>query len=168
MKVTQEYLKTIRERCQNIVLATGTFDLFHYEHLRYLEDAKKIGDTLVVAVKDDKAARLKNPGRPIIVESQRIAIVDALKCVDYTILADYDENIELPIMCENQKQEQWLRAFVRIFEDLKPDMLYYEGNPVLKTVREKVFKRYNIRGVYRERTAIVSTSKIIAKINGSC
>ena len=40
MIVTLEYLKSIREECRNIVLATGTFDLFHYEHLRYLEDAK--------------------------------------------------------------------------------------------------------------------------------
>ena len=168
MIVKLEDLRSIREGCQNIVLGTGTFDLFHYEHLRYLEDAKKLGDTLVVAVKDDKAARLKNPNRPIIAESQRIAIVDALRCVDYTILADYEEKIELPIMCQNEKQEQWLKSFLKIFQNLSPNVLYYEGNPVLQTAREKVFEMYNIRGVYRERTAVVSTSKIIAKINESC
>ena len=122
---------------------------------------------MVVAVKDDKAARLKNPNRPIIVESQRIAIIDALKCVDYTILANYKDDIKLPIVCENQKQEQWLRSFLKIFENLRPDMLYYEENPVLQTAREKVFKMYNIRGFYRKRTAVVSTTKIIAKINES-
>ena len=43
-------LQTEREG-KKVVLATGTFDLFHYEHLKYLENAKKQGDILVVAVK---------------------------------------------------------------------------------------------------------------------
>ena len=51
-----------------IVLALGTFDLFHYEHLRYLQSAKEQGDILVVAIKDNYCAKLKGKDRPIIDE----------------------------------------------------------------------------------------------------
>ena len=68
---------------KKVILATGTFDLFHYEHLKYLEGAKEQGDILVVAIKSDKCASLKDPTRPIITEDHRIAIIDAIKYVDY-------------------------------------------------------------------------------------
>ena len=76
-------LRQLREihSTEKIVLATGTFDLFHWEHLRYLQDAKKEGNILVVAIKDNKCAALKGKNRPIIDEQQRIEIVDAFKMV---------------------------------------------------------------------------------------
>lgn len=149
---------------KKVVLATGTFDLFHYEHLKYLEGAKQHGDILVVAVKSDKCASLKNPDRPIISENQRVAIVDAIRYVDYSIIVDYNPNINLEVEAENAKQKEWLIIFQELFKNLKPDVLYYENNDVLQTARDKVFKKYGITGVMKKRGESASTTEIIQKI----
>lgn len=160
----QELVLLLKEGEQKIVLATGTFDLFHYEHLRYLEDAKKLGDILVVAVKNNKCAALKGSNRPIIDEQQRAAIVDSIKYVDYVLLVDYDENAKTEIEYDNDSQRQWLIMFCDVFKYLKPHIVYYEINPLLQTARDRVFAKYHIQGVSRARTAIISTSKIIKKL----
>ena len=146
------------------MLATGTFDLFHYEHLKYLEGAKQHGDILVVAVKSDKCASLKNPDRPIISENQRVAIVDAIRYVDYSIIVDYNPNINLEVEAENAKQKEWLIIFQELFKNLKPDVLYYENNDVLQTARDKVFEKYGITGVMKKRGESASTTEIIQKM----
>ena len=149
---------------KKVVLATGTFDLFHYEHLKYLEGAKQHGDILVVAVKSDKCASLKDPQRPMISQNQRIAIVDAIKYVDYSIIVDYNPNINLEVEAENAKQKEWLIIFQELFKNLKPDVLYYENNEVLQTARDKVFKKYGITGKMKKRGKSISTTEIIKKL----
>lgn len=149
---------------KKVVLATGTFDLFHYEHLKYLEGAKQHGDILVVAVKSDKCASLKNPDRPIISENQRVAIIDAIRYVDYSIIVDYNPNINLEVEAENAKQKEWLIIFQELFKNLKPDVLYYENNDVLQTARDKVFEKYGITGVMKKRGESASTTEIIQKM----
>ena len=144
-----------------VVLATGTFDLFHVDHLEYLKGAKRQGDILVVAVKSNQCAALKNPERPIISEEQRIQIVDAIKCVDYSIIVDYDSEVELDIEADNQTQKEWLIIFQEIFECLKPDVLYYENNSVLQTARDRAFEKYKITGVPKTRGKNTSTTKIV-------
>lgn len=146
---------------KKIVLATGTFDLFHYEHLKYLEGAKKQGDILVVAVKSDKCASLKNPDRPYIKQMERNAIVDAIKYVDYSIIVDYNPDVILEVEPENEKQREWLIIFQEIFKTLKPDILYYEDNPVLQSARDKVSEKYGICGISKERGKSASTTGII-------
>ena len=167
MIINLQQLSELKADGKIIVLGTGTFDLFHYEHLKYLQDAKKQGDILVVAIKNNKCAALKGKDRPIIDEAQRIAIVDNIKCVDYTILVDYDETAEDETAYDNKGQEQWLNMFEKVFNYLRPDILYYEDNPVLQTARERVCEKYNIRGVSRVRDETVSTTKIIKKLTGS-
>ena len=149
---------------KKVVLATGTFDLFHYEHLKYLEGAKKQGDILVVAVKNNQCASLKNPDRPVIDEKQRIAIVDAIKYVDYSILVGYDPNRNIEIGFENEKQREWLIIFQELFKIVRPDILYYEDNPVLQSARDEVFKKYGILGIMKKRGETSSTTEIIKKI----
>jgi len=79
-----------------IVLASGVFDLIHYGHLRYLEEAKKAGGEnsklIVVVARDSTVKRLKGK-KPVIPEDQRRAIVEALKPVDEAILGYEDLNI---------------------------------------------------------------------------
>lgn len=149
---------------KKVILATGTFDLFHYEHLKYLEGAKKQGDILVVGIKNDKCAGLKGDGRPIINEKHRIAIVDAIKYVDYSFLVDYNPNTSIEIEADNKQQREWLTIFQETFKVLKPDILYYEDNPKLQTARDKVFNRYGIKGVIKPRGESASTTEIIKKI----
>ncbi|MBR4261016.1 MAG: adenylyltransferase/cytidyltransferase family protein [Clostridia bacterium] len=150
---------------KKVILATGTFDLFHYEHLKYLEGAKQHGDILVVAVKSDKCASLKNPDRPYIKQMERTAIVDAIKYVDYSIIVDYDSDVELEVEPENEKQREWLIIFQELFKTLRPDYLYYEYNPVLQSARDKVFEKYDICGISKERGKSASTTEIIKMLN---
>src|SRR5207244_770554 len=71
------------------VLANGCFDILHVGHLRYLEGARALGDVLVVAINSDRSMRLiKDAGRPILSETERVALVSALRCVDYVVLFD--------------------------------------------------------------------------------
>lgn len=83
-----------------IVLAAGCFDMFHVAHLRYLQNAKAMGDYLVVSVTRDRFVG-KGEGRPIIPEDERLEIVQSLKCVDdarlynngYDALKDWKPNV---------------------------------------------------------------------------
>lgn len=86
-------------------------------------------------MKSDKCAALKHPDRPIIPEEQRIAIVDAIRYVDYTVIVDYDSNVALEFEPENKKQKEWLIIFQELFESLRPDVLYYENNSVRQSIR---------------------------------
>ena len=74
---------------KKVVLANGCFDILHVGHLRYLRDARSLGDVLVVAINSDESVRaIKDPGRPILDERERVALVSALECVDYVVLFD--------------------------------------------------------------------------------
>jgi rfaE bifunctional protein nucleotidyltransferase chain/domain len=74
---------------KKVVLANGCFDILHVGHLRYLQAARELGDVLVVAVNSDKSVHLiKDPGRPIMEQDERVALVSALRCVDYVTLFD--------------------------------------------------------------------------------
>ena len=74
---------------KKVVLANGCFDILHVGHLRYLEDARKLGNVLVVAVNSDKSMRsIKDPGRPILSENERVSLVSALRSVDHVVLFD--------------------------------------------------------------------------------
>lgn len=119
---------------------------------------------MVVAVKSNRCAALKNPERPVITEEQRVAIVDAIRYVDYTIIVDYDPNTVLEFEPENKKQEEWLIIFQDLFKTLRPDILYYENNSVLQSARNKVFEKYEITGVMKERGKTASTTEIIRKM----
>jgi len=72
---------------RTIVLANGGFDLIHVGHVRYLQQAKALGDVLVVALNSDSSLRgLKGLGRALIDEDGRVRIISALACVDYVTL----------------------------------------------------------------------------------
>jgi D-beta-D-heptose 7-phosphate kinase/D-beta-D-heptose 1-phosphate adenosyltransferase len=69
------------------VLTNGCFDLLHPGHVRVLEFARSKGDVLVVAINTDASVRgLKGPGRPVMNERERAAMLGALECVDYVTL----------------------------------------------------------------------------------
>jgi D-glycero-beta-D-manno-heptose 1-phosphate adenylyltransferase len=74
---------------KNAVLANGCFDILHVGHLRYLQGARALGDVLVVAINSDKSMRsIKDSGRPILGQDERVELVSALRCVDYVVLFD--------------------------------------------------------------------------------
>ena len=70
-----------------VVFTNGVFDLLHRGHAEYLEDARALGDRLVVGLNTDASVRrLKGPSRPIVGEQDRAALVRALACVDLVVL----------------------------------------------------------------------------------
>jgi len=74
---------------QIVVLTNGHFDLLHWVHVACLQEARKLGDALFVGVNSDAATRqLKGPGRPIVPEGERVAMLAALAAVDYAFIFD--------------------------------------------------------------------------------
>jgi rfaE bifunctional protein nucleotidyltransferase chain/domain len=89
-----EIAKDLRERAKKIVFANGCFDILHVGHVRYLEGARAEGDALIVGVNaDSSVCRLKGPGRPVLGENARAALVAALRVVDYVVIFP-DPNVE--------------------------------------------------------------------------
>jgi len=80
---------------KKVVLASGTFDLLHYGHVKYLEEAKKIGGKnaeLIVIVARDSTVKKRKGRKTVMPEDQRRSLVEALKVVDEAILGyeDFD------------------------------------------------------------------------------
>ncbi len=79
-----------------IVWTNGCFDLLHAGHTNSLEQAKKLGDKLVVGVNsDDSVARLKGPTRPFRNWYERARLLECLRCVDLVYIFDDDSPIEI-------------------------------------------------------------------------
>ncbi|GAC1627344.1 MAG: hypothetical protein NVS9B13_24360 [Candidatus Acidiferrum sp.] len=74
---------------QRVVFTNGCFDLLHPGHIRSLEEARALGDVLLVGLNADASVReLKGAGRPVIPENERAEILAALECVDAVVIFD--------------------------------------------------------------------------------
>jgi len=79
----------LRRDGRRIAFANGCFDILHVGHVRYLEEARRSGDVLVVGVNSDRAVTaLKGEGRPILPAEGRAEMVAALESVDYVVIFD--------------------------------------------------------------------------------
>jgi len=88
-----EQMHRERERLRSsglrLVFTNGVFDLIHVGHIRYLTEARALGDRLVVAINSDRSVRqLKGESRPIFNERERAEILAALRMVDYVTIFD--------------------------------------------------------------------------------
>jgi D-beta-D-heptose 7-phosphate kinase/D-beta-D-heptose 1-phosphate adenosyltransferase len=74
---------------ERLVFTNGVFDLLHVGHVRYLAQARALGDVLVVAINSDRSVReLKGPERPVFNQDERAEILAALRNVDYVVIFD--------------------------------------------------------------------------------
>lgn len=81
---------------ESIVLANGCFDLLHVGHVRYLSEAKALGDVLVVGINSDRqVAMLKGPGRPAVPAEERAELIASLRFVDAVTIFDEPTVTEL-------------------------------------------------------------------------
>ena len=97
-----------KEKKRKIVLASGTFDLLHLGHVRFLEEAKKAGGKdaeLIVIVARDSTVKASRGKKPVMPEDQRRALVESLKVVDEAILGLEDFSID------------------NVIEKIKPDVI---------------------------------------------
>ena len=79
--------RRLRENGGKLVLTNGCFDLLHVGHVRYLQAARALGDSLAVAVNGDASVEtLKGEGRPLNSENDRAEILAALECVDFVTI----------------------------------------------------------------------------------
>ncbi|MCX7978413.1 MAG: D-glycero-beta-D-manno-heptose 1-phosphate adenylyltransferase [Bdellovibrionaceae bacterium] len=87
----REFLTSERNSGKKVVFTNGCFDLLHVGHVRYLQQARSLGDVLVVGVNSDESVRrLKGPSRPIQNESDRAEILAALSSCDYVTIFSED------------------------------------------------------------------------------
>jgi len=85
-----------RARGETIVFTNGVFDLLHPGHVKYLQDARALGDALIVGLNSDASVRRnKGPSRPITPEGERAEMLAALAAVDAVVVFDEDTPAEL-------------------------------------------------------------------------
>ncbi len=137
----------LKKQDKKIVFTNGCFDIIHFGHVKYLEEAKKKGDILIVGLNSTSSIKkIKGNGRPIISEADRAGVIAALQSVDFVTIF----NEETPL---------------KLIKKLKPDILIkgsdwktgtIVGADVLKQYGGKVLRAKFLKGY--------STSKIIEKI----
>lgn len=87
----KDELKNARANNETVVMTNGCFDLLHKGHVTYLNEARKLGDRLIVALNSDASVkRLKGENRPIMDESSRATVLASLSAVDWVIMFDDD------------------------------------------------------------------------------
>jgi D-beta-D-heptose 7-phosphate kinase/D-beta-D-heptose 1-phosphate adenosyltransferase len=90
------YAQSLRAAGRSVVFTNGVFDLLHPGHVRYLQQARALGDTLIVGLNADESVRRnKGEGRPITPESERAELLAALTCVDAVTLFAEDTPAEV-------------------------------------------------------------------------
>lgn len=83
--------KKIKSEGKKIITTNGVFDIIHIGHIRYLQEAKRLGDILIIGVNSDNSVkRIKDSRRPINNEDDRAEVLAALECVNYVTI--FNEN----------------------------------------------------------------------------
>ena len=146
-KDLKKVVERLKKEGKRVVFTNGCFDLIHVGHTRYLEEAKKLGDILIVAVNSDQSVRtIKGKKRPIIPEEERAEVLSALQCVDFVVIFHEPDPLN-------------------IISLLKPDVLVKGGDwgedaiigrEVVESIGGKVVRIPEIKGA--------SSSSIIDKI----
>ena len=141
-------LAQARAQKRRIVFTNGCFDLMHVGHTRYLQEARQLGDLLVVGVNSDASVRNLNKAsdRPIVSDAQRAEVVAALGCVDYVVIFTEPDPLNL-------------------ITALQPDVLVKGGDwPVERIVGREIVEARG--GVVRTIPLVpgVSTTSLIQRI----
>ena len=86
----------LRAQQKTVVFTNGCFDLMHPGHVRYLQQARELGDALIVALNSDRSVQiLKGKSRPILKEEERAEVMAALACVDFVTIFDEETPREI-------------------------------------------------------------------------
>lgn len=160
MKMTKQKIKTIEEikelvnnlKKQNkkIVTTNGVFDILHVGHVRYLQEAKKLGDALIVAINSDSSVKqIKGPGRPINNQEARAETLAALESVDYIVI--FNETYP-----------------VKVLSEIKPNIHVKGGDYSMDQIIEKeVIEKNNGKIILIPEVKGYSTTDLIKKIRGN-
>jgi rfaE bifunctional protein nucleotidyltransferase chain/domain len=143
----KEEINRLRKEGKIIVFTNGCFDILHVGHTRYLKEAKKQGDFLILGLNSDESVRsLKGETRPLIPESERADVVAALESVDYVTIFHETTPLEL-------------------IEYLKPDILVKGGDwKVEQVVGRQSVEKWGGSVIIIPEIIGSSTTNIIEKI----
>ncbi|HEY7450362.1 MAG TPA: D-glycero-beta-D-manno-heptose 1-phosphate adenylyltransferase [Vicinamibacterales bacterium] len=90
------WVARLRHHGQQIVFTNGVFDILHPGHVRYLQEARRHGDALIVAINSDRSVRsVKGEGRPIVPQAERAEVLAALLPVDAVVVFDEDTPFQI-------------------------------------------------------------------------
>ena len=129
-----------------IVLTQGTYDMVHIGHARYLEEARRNGDFLIVGVDSDEKVRFrKGPERPVVPQEERLEMLTHLRCVDVVFL-------------KQLKDPKWA-----LIKTVKPDVLIATKETYTKQ-QLKELKKYAGKVMVLEPRATTSTSAKIRRL----
>jgi len=147
LKDLKKIIDKFKKEKKVIVFTNGCFDILHIGHVKYLKEAKKLGDILIVGVNSDDSVKiLKGKTHPIIPEKERAEILDSLEVVDYVII--FNE-----INPEN------------LISQLRPDIHVKGGNYQIEEIPEaKLVESFGRKTIILKEVKGKSTSNIIAKI----
>lgn len=90
-----ESVERLRTQGKKIVFTNGCFDIIHIGHIRYLKEAKRLGDILIIGLNSDSSISRIKPGRPVNPQDQRAEVLSSLEMVDYITIFDEDTPYEL-------------------------------------------------------------------------
>lgn len=150
IKELKDISEESRNRNKTIITTNGVFDILHIGHIRYLKEAKKLGDVLIVGINSDSSVkRIKGPERPLNNEKDRAEALAALKCVDFVTIF----NEETPI---------------KILEQIKPNIHVKGGDYNINQIIEKdIVEKNNGKIVLIPEVKGYSTTDLINKIIGA-
>lgn len=146
-------VKELKQAGKRIVFTNGCFDLLHPGHIRYLKEARSLGDALVVGVNSDRSVReLKGPQRPILSELERCELLSGLESVSYVTV--FDEPTPLALVRSVLpdvlvKGGDWGLAQIVGREEVEANggtvrALPYETGQSTSGIIERVLRRYGL------------------------
>ncbi|MBR5623868.1 adenylyltransferase/cytidyltransferase family protein [bacterium] len=136
----------LRAEGKTIVTCNGSFDLFHYGHLCFLEEAKRQADVLIVGLNSDSSIKqYKSPLRPIICQEQRAALLSSIAIVSFVHI--FDETVPMPFL-----------------EVVKPNVHVNGSEYGEDCIEAATVKKYGGRIHLMPKVAGLSTTGLIAKI----
>ncbi len=146
-KILKDKLEALRKEGKKIAFTNGCFDILHVGHVRYLKEAKKTADILVLALNSDSSVRaIKGEKRPLVSEEERAEVLAALECIDFVTI--FPELTPLELICY-----------------LKPDILIKGGDwPEDKVVGRDEIKKWGGHVTIIPEVAGKSTTNIVDKI----
>jgi len=109
----------LKEQNKIVITTNGVFDILHIGHIRYLKEAKKLGDILIVAINSDLSTKkIKGPNRPLNNENDRAESIASLECIDYVTIFNEEDPI-------------------KFLEKIKPDIHVKGGDYEMDQIIEK-------------------------------
>lgn len=137
-------IDNLKSEGKKIVFTNGCFDIIHVGHIRYLKEAKKLGDVLIVGLNSDSSIKRLKPDRPINSESNRAEVLASLEMVDYVSIFEEDTPYELIRFLKPDvlvKGGDWKKEEI-VGSDLVPEvysLMYLSGvstTEIIKKIRE--------------------------------